>query len=148
MKRITIAISLACLSQAGLAQDLASPTPTATPYFSRPSHPITPRRRERIQRRSAAQPGADSKGQAKANKKGARVAAATAQAQARQAARAREQAQREVAAQNRNQTRSEKPQLTSELMSRMGFSEQQIAEQKAREQSASAETKETVTPRQ
>ncbi|MEO6971062.1 MAG: hypothetical protein ABI217_09235, partial [Chthoniobacterales bacterium] len=75
-----------------------------------------------------------------------RAAAATAQAQARQAARAREQAQREVAAQNQRETRIEKPHLTSDLMSRMGFSEKQIEEQKAREQSASANSKKKTDP--
>ena len=139
MKITTIAISLICLSQVALADDLATPTPTPVTYLGRHGRVETARRQER-------QSAADSRGQRRAQQKGDRAAAATAQAQARQAARAREQAQREVAAQNQRETRIEKPHLTSDLMSRMGFSEKQIAEQKAREQSASADSKKKTDP--
>ncbi|MEO5753175.1 MAG: hypothetical protein ABIR38_00520 [Chthoniobacterales bacterium] len=143
MKIAIITVSLVCLSQAVLADDLASPTPTATPAIFLGRHGrVTAARREerRDERRSAVQAKAESRVKERAD----RVAKATAQAQARQAAREREQAQRVVAAQNRSQVRDEKPHLTSDLMTRMGFSEQQIATQKAREQSTSSESKEST----
>ena len=142
MKITTIVISLACLSQAALADDLATQTPSPTPAYINPLG----RRGDirRAERRNAVQSAADSRSQGRAKQKADRSAAETAQAQARQAARAREQAQRELAVQNRRETRNEKPQLTSDLMSRMGFSEKQIADQKAREQSAKADSKKTT----
>ena len=143
MKITTIVISVSFLSQAALADDLATPTPTPTPapalYLGHPGRLETVRRHERLS-------AADSRAQQRAKQKADRAAAETAQAHAREAARAREHAQREVAAQNRRETRNEKPQLTSDLMSRMGFSEKQIAEQKAREQSANDESKRTTDP--
>ena len=144
MKITAIVISLVCLSQAALADDLATATPSPTPAHINPLG----RRGDvrRAERRNALQSGADSRAQQRGRQKADRAAAATAQAQAREAARAREQAQREVAAQNRRETRNEKPHLTSDLMSRMGFSEKQIADQKAREQSANAESKKTIDP--
>ena len=137
-------ISLVCLGQAALADDLATATPSPTPAYINPLG----RRGEvrRAERRNALQSGADSRAQQRGKQKADRAAAATAQAQAREAARAREQAQREVAAENRRETRNEKPHLTSDLMSRMGFSEKQIADQKAREQSANAEPQKTTDP--
>lgn len=140
MKITTIVISLACLSQVtAKADELATPTPTPATYLSRPGRLAAVRRQER---RSAA----DSRTEERKKQKVDRTATATADAQARQAARAREKAQREVAAQNLREARNEKPHLTSDLMSRMGFSEQQIAEQKAREQSANADSKKKPDP--
>ena len=141
MKITTLVISLACLSQAALADDLATPTPAPVPaiYLGHPGRRETVRRQARLS-------AADSRAQQRAKQKADRATAETAQAQARQAVRAREQAQRELAAQNRRQTRTEKPHLTSDVMSRMGFSEKQIADQKAREQSANGESKRTTDP--
>ena len=139
MKITTIIISLVCLSQAALAEDLATPTPTPGIYPGRHGRAGTIRRQER-------QSAVDSRSGQRAKQKADRAAAATSQAQARQAARAREQAQREVAAQNHRETLTEKPRLTSDLMSRMGFSEKQIADQKAREQSAKGETEKKADP--
>jgi hypothetical protein len=143
MKITTIVFSLVCL-QAALADDLATTTPSPTPAYINPLG----RRGDvrRAERRNALHSAADSGAQQRGKQKADRAAAATAQAQAREAARAREQAQREVAAQNRRETRNEKAHLTSDLMSRMGFSEKQIADQKAREQSATAESKKTTDP--
>ena len=147
MKITTIVISLACLSQAALADDLSTPTPSPTPAYINPlGRRGDVRRAERIARQNDQQSAAKSKAQERAKKKTDRAAVQTTQAQARQAARAREQAQREVAAQNRRETRSEKPHVTSDLMRRMGFSEEQIAEQKAKEQSEKAAPRETTTP--
>jgi hypothetical protein len=139
MKITAIVISLACLSQAALADELSTPTPSPTTVYINPLG----RRGEirRAERRNALQSAADSRAQTRAKGKADRVAAETAQAQAKQAARAREQAQREVTAENRREGRNEKPHLKSDLMTRMGFSEQQIAEQKAREQSANPGSK-------
>jgi hypothetical protein len=58
--------------------------------------------------------------------------------------RARAQAQRQVAAEARIETRNQIPRANSDLMSRMGFSEEEIAAQKAREQSAKSGAKETT----
>ena len=58
--------------------------------------------------------------------------------------RVREQAQRKVEAEERAQAANATPHATSDLMSRMGFSAQEIAAQKAREQSLKPEAKETT----
>ncbi|MGI8890944.1 MAG: hypothetical protein ACR2G0_09220 [Chthoniobacterales bacterium] len=140
MKVCTLVILLATFSQAALADDLGTtPTPTASPtaaILARPGRVIGAIRHE--ERREARQDAVETKVQVQKQQRVERVAAATARAQARQAARAHDKADREVAAQNPSQTQKEKPQLNSELMTRMGFSEQQIAEQKAREQAAAA----------
>lgn len=143
MKIIPIVISLACFSHGVLADDQATPSPTPV-YLKRLARPGTLRRYEQINRSRALQTAAESDAQARAQAKANRQSAATAQAQAREAARAREQAQREVAAQNRSQARNEIPHPTSDLMSRMGFSEQEIAAQKAREHPANPGAKETT----
>jgi hypothetical protein len=144
MKITTIVISFACLSQVALADDLATPTPTPAIYHGRSGRVTAVRRQEQLERRNRSEPAAEARAQQRAKKSADRGAVQNGQAQAREAARAREQAQREVAAQNRRESHDEKPHLTSDLMSRMGFSEQQVAEQKAREQSANAESKKTT----
>ena len=76
-----------------------------------------------------------------------RRSAVAAQAETRAAARVREQreqAQRKVEAEERAQAANATPHATSDLMSRMGFSAQEIAAQKAREQSLKPEAKETT----
>jgi hypothetical protein len=143
MKIIAIVISLACFSHGVLADDQATPSPTPV-YLNRLAHPGSLRRHEQINRSRALQAAADSNAQARAQAKANRQSTATAQAQAREAARAREQAQRQVAAQNRTEVRNEIPHPTSDVMSRMGFSEQEIAAQKAREHSAKPGAKETT----
>jgi hypothetical protein len=149
MKLIAIIISLACLRHGALADDQASPTPTPTPaYLHHLARPGSPRRWEQINRRrdldaesqSLAQKRADATA-AKANRR----SAMSAQAQAREAARERERAQRELDAAARLQSATAIPHPTSDLMKRMGFSEQEVAAQKAREEEAVANpgTKET-----
>ena len=145
MKYFAIFITLTCLIQPALADDLDTPTPTPTPIY-RPLHSGPLRRQEQAALRTDRQAAADSRVQTRAQMKADRAAAVKAQSQARQAARAREQAQRAVAAENSREARTEKPRPTSDLMTRMGFSEKEIADQKAREQSASAAPNATPTP--
>jgi len=132
MKVISIVISLACFCRGALADDQATPSPTPV-YLYRPARPGALRHQEEIERRRE-------ETQAKADRR----SAVAAQAEARTAARAREQAQRKVEAEERAQAANATPHATSDLMSRMGFSAQEIAAQKAREQSLKPEAKETT----
>lgn len=145
MKIITIAISLACFSHV-LADDQATPSPTPV-YLNRLARPGSLRRVEQINRNRALQAVAESHTQARAQTKADRRSVASAQAQAREAARAREQAQRKVDAEARTEAAKAIPRPTSDLMSRMGFSEKEIAAQKAREHSANPEPEVTTAPR-
>ena len=133
MKVIAIVISLACFCRGALADDQATPSPTPF-YLYRPARPGTLRHQEEIERRR------ELEAQAKADRR----SAVAAQAEARAAARVREQAQRKVEAEERAQAANATPHATSDLMSRMGFSAQEIAAQKAREQSLKPEAKETT----
>jgi hypothetical protein len=147
MKITIIVISLACFSPGLLAAEEPSPSPT--PIFRHHApRPGPARRLNYVERRheSEARAGA---AQAKAQAQANRSSAAVAQAQAKAADRAREQAQRQVTAEARIETRNQIPRANSDLMSRMGFSDEEIAAQKAREQSAKSGAKETTdaTPR-
>jgi hypothetical protein len=133
MKIIAIVISLACFCRGALADDQATPSPTPV-YLYRPARPGTLRHQEEIERRR------ELEAQAKADRR----SAVDAQAEARAAAHVREQAQRKVEAEERAQAANATPHATSDLMSRMGFSAQEIAAQKAREQSLKPEAKETT----
>ncbi|MEO7166733.1 MAG: hypothetical protein ABI016_06815 [Chthoniobacterales bacterium] len=146
MKTITIALLLACLGHAALADDLATATPTPTLVINPLARRGDIRRAERYNRRSERQTAVANRAKDRSQQRIDRVAAQTAQAQARQAARSREEAQREVAAENRRQTHAEKPRLTSDLMTRMGFNDRQIADQKAREQTGGTVPKEAASP--
>jgi len=142
MKILVIVISLACFSPGLLAAEEPSPSPT--PISRRYAPRSGPVRRlnyfERKHESEARAGAAQAKAQAKAN----HSSAASAQAQAKAADRARAQAQRQVAAEARIETRNQTPQANSDLMSRMGFSEAEIAAEKAREQSAKSGAKETT----
>jgi hypothetical protein len=139
MRLLILLLALASLSPTvTLAQELATPTPTPTPAFLGWPGRHGPAWQERVVRRSERRIAADNQAEARAQQKATRLAAAKSQAEVREAARARADAQRQVAAENRREARAEKPQLTSDLMRRMGFSEQEIAAQKAREQSSGA----------
>jgi hypothetical protein len=133
MKVIAIVISLACFCRGALADDQATPSPTPV-YLYRLARPGTLRHQEEIERRR------ELEAQAKADRR----SAVAAQAEARATARVREQAQRKVEAEARVQAANATPHATSDLMSRMGFSAQEIAAQKAREQSLKPEAKETT----
>jgi len=145
MKITAILVLLACLSPVALADDLATPSPTPS-YI----HPFTRRAAVRhaaqIDRRRTRQAEVESRGQTRASAQASRRSASASLAQAREAARAREQAEREVAVENRVEAAHSTSQPTSDLMSRMGFSEKEIAMQKAREQSAQFGTKEADRP--
>jgi hypothetical protein len=137
-------ISLVCVSNGVLADDLATPSPT--PAYFKPLPPGPLRRAEWIDRRRAIGEGselhaeaAQSRAQAKANR---RSTAAEREAEAKAAARSRAQAQRQVAAERRHEAAKETPHTNSDLMSRMGFSDEEIAAQKAREQSGKLGAKE------
>jgi hypothetical protein len=133
MKAIAIVILLACFCRGALADDQATPSPTPV-YQYRLARLGTLRHQEEIERRR------ELNAQAKADRR----SAVDAQAEAREAARAREQAQRKVEAEERAHAANATPHATSDLMSRMGFSAQEIAAQKAREQSLKPGAKETT----
>lgn len=141
MKVIAIVISFACFSLGALEAEEPSPSPT--PIFRHSAlRPGPLRRSNYIERRreSEARTGAaQAKAQAQANRRSANAA----QAQVKEASRTRAQAQRQVAAEARNEARNATPRANSELMSRMGFSETEIAAQKAREEAAKPGAKES-----
>lgn len=140
MKLITITISLACLSAVVRADDLATPSPT--PVYRHFGRPGSLRRLEQVNRQQALQSQADARAKAREQAKTNRGQMATAEAQARVAARGRERAQRQVETENRREAAKATPKTTSELMKQMGFSEEEVAAQKAREEPAKAGTKE------
>jgi hypothetical protein len=142
MKITVIVISLACFSPGLLAAEEPSPSPT--PIFRHHApRPGPARRLNYIERRheSEARAGA---AQAKAQAQANHSSAAAAQAQRKAADRARAQAQRQVATEARIETRNQIPRANSDLMSRMGFSEEEIAAEKAREQSTKSGAKGTT----
>jgi hypothetical protein len=142
MKISVIVISLACFSPGLLAAEEPSPSPTPILRHHAP-RPGPVRRLNYIERRHEpeARTGA---AQAKAQSQANRSSAAAAQAQAKATDRARTQAQHQVAAKARVETRNQIHRANSDLMSRMGFSEEEIAAQKAREQSAKSAAKGTT----
>jgi hypothetical protein len=145
MKTIAIATLslLACLSYHVLADELATPTPTPTPVYPRHFRgSASERRMERLARQRQREADYESKAAAREQARTNRRATANTQAQAKAADRAREQAQRQVETEARQEAARETPHPTSDLMKRMGFSQQEVAAQKAREESA----KPGVTP--
>jgi hypothetical protein len=136
MKAIIMLSLLACLGPCVFADDQATPTPT--PVYQRHfRHPDSRRRMERLERRRMLEADSESRATARTRARGHRRSNAAAQAQEKTAASAREQAQRQVEAEARQEAARETPHATSDLMKRMGgFSEQEIAAQKAREESA------------
>ncbi len=142
MKVLRALSLLVCLSYSAVAEDLNSPTPSPTPYVN----PI-PRtgpfwRREQYERRRALGNEVEANRDARAQARADRRATKKAEAEAKVAANARERAQRQVDKQSRLETTKATPHPTSDLMKRMGFSDQEIAAQKALEEPAKPE----VTP--
>ena len=133
--------SLLCCAPGALADDLSTPTPT--PAYLKPLPPGPLRRAEWVDRRHAVQAEAQSNAQARAQAKASRRSTVAAQkAETKEAAQARAQAQRQLAAEARHQSAKEIPHTNSDVMARMGFSEEEVAEQKAREQSGQLGKKE------
>lgn len=129
MKSLPIILLLVGLTHAALAIDEATPSPTPV-YAPRYGRPAPLRREARIERRNALQSESRTNARTKAAD---RRTNAKAKSQAKEAARAREQAQRQVAAESRRESATAQPRPTSDLMQRMGFSQEEIAAQKARE---------------
>ena len=142
MRITVIVIAFACLGPGLLTAEEPSPSPTPISRHHAPrSGPV--RRLNYLERRreSEARAGA---AEAKAQAQASRSSAAAAQAQTKAADRAREQAERQLRAEARIETRNQIPRANSDLMSRMGFSQEEIAAQKAREQSATSGAKEAT----
>lgn len=143
MKAIAIIIFLACFSHGVIADDQATPSPTPV-YLNHFAHPGSVRRVRQIDRQRALQAKAETNAEARAQAKADRHSTAATESQSKAATRAREQAQRKVDAEARLEAARKTPQPTSDLMKRMGFSEQETAAQKAREDSAKPGAKETT----
>ncbi len=142
---IAVVTSLAGLSHLVLGDD--QPTPSPTPLYLRPlARPGSVRRMEQLARQRTLEAESQSRASARAQARENRRATATAHAQAREAARERERARREVDAEGRRESARATPRPTSDLMKRMGFSEQEIAAQKALEGSTKAEASPTASP--
>ncbi len=143
MTVIAIVILLASFSRGVIADDEATPSPTPV-YLDHLARPGSLRRLEQIDRQRALQAESELSAQARAQAKTNRLSTAAVQAQSRAAAHAREKAQRQVEAQARIEAANETPHATSDLMKRMGFSEQEIAAQKTREESVNPVAKEAT----
>jgi len=146
MKAIAIVFILTCLTCSAQAEDLATPTPTPA-YPHRLARPGSHRRVEQINRQRALQAQIDTRAkarQAKAN----RLATATNQTQARNATRRHDRAQRQVETEARRESAKATPKATSELMKQMGFSDEEVAAQKAKEEPAKPAANQTtaITP--
>ena len=130
----TLLGSFVCVTDGALADDFATPTPTPAYLKPLPAGPL--RRAEWVDRRRAVQADAQSNAQARAQAKANRRASTAAQkTDAKEAAHARAQAQRDLAAEARHESARETPHANSDLMARMGFSDEEVAAQKEREQS-------------
>ena len=137
MKVIAAMSLLISLGQGALADDLSTPTPSPTPVYLRHfARPGSVRRMEQLDRRRALDADSRSRAATRAQTKADRLASARAEADAKAAARDRERAQRKVDTESRLETAKATPRATSDLMKRMGFSEQDIAAQKALEEPA------------
>jgi hypothetical protein len=137
----TLLGSFVCFADRAPADEFATPTPT--PNFLKPFPGGPLRRAEWVDRRRVLQAGAQSNAQARAQAKAnRRSASATQKAESKEAAHARAQAQRDLAAEARHESAKETPHTNSDLMTRMGFSEEEVAAQKAREQSGQLGRKE------
>ena len=145
MKLIGTVILLAFLSHGVLADD--TPTPTPTPVYPRhAARPGSPRRMEQLYRQRTVDTQSQSNATARAQAKANRLSAASAQSQAKATANAREQAQHQVDAEARRESAKAIPQATPDLMRRMGFSEQDIAAQKALEDSVKGKANPKSSP--
>ena len=139
MKVIAAVSLLICLDQGAFADDLSTPTPSPTPaYLRHLARPGSVRRMEQLDRRRALDAEVQSRAATRAQTKADRLASAKAEADAKAAAHDRERAQRQVDTQSRLETAKATPRATSDLMRRMGFSEQDIAAQRGLEEPTKA----------
>ena len=137
----TLLGSFVCFTHGAAADEFATPTPT--PNFLKPLPAGPLRRAEWADRRRVLQADAQSNAQARAQAKANRRSASAAQkAESKEAAHARALAQRDLAAEARHESAKETPHTNSDLMVRMGFSEEEVAAQKGREQSGQLGKKE------
>ena len=137
MKVIAVVSLLVSLGQGALADDFSTPTPSPTPTYLRHfARPGSARRMEQLDRRRALDTDSQARAATRAQTKADRLASARAEADAKAAARERERAQRKVDTESRLETAKATPHATSDLMKRMGFSERDIAAQKALEEPA------------
>jgi hypothetical protein len=143
MKLIATVILLACIGQGVIADDQTTPSPTPV-YLNHFARPGSVRRAQQIGRQRALQAQAEKNAEVRAQAKVKRRSTAATEAHSKAATRSREQAQRRVDAEARLEAARKTPQATSDLMKRMGFSEQETAAQKTREDSAKPEAKETT----
>lgn len=128
-------ILLTCLSCALRADDQATPSPTPIyPHHLAP--PGTLRRMEQLDRQHALQEENQTRAETRQQARANRRLTAAAQSQADAAARTKERAQQQVDQEARRESAKATPKATSELMKQMGFSDEEIAAQKAREESA------------
>ncbi len=143
MKVIAIAVLIAGLSPSAWADDLATPSPTPIyPYHL--ARPGSLRRAEQLNHERVLQSEADTRAQTRQQVKANRNTTATAEAQARLAARTKEKAQQHVDAEARRESAKATPKATSDLMKQMGFGDEEVAAQKAREDSAKPGAKQTI----
>jgi len=137
MKTTATLILLASLTCIARADDLATPSPTPI-YLHHLAPPGTIRRAEQLNRQHELQSEVDARAQARQQAKANRAATAKAEAQARVDAHTKEKAQQQVDAEARRESAKATPKSTSELMKQMGFSDQEVAAQKAKEDAAKA----------
>lgn len=143
MKNTAALILFTCLSCSVQADDLATPSPTPVyPYHL--ARPGTVRRMEQLDRQRALQADTQTRAQARHQAKANRATTAAAETQARLAARTKEKAQQQVDAEARRESAKAAPKSTSDLMKQMGFSDEEVAAQKAREDSAKPGAKQIV----
>ncbi len=147
MKAIATMSLLVCFSQVAFADDLSSPSPSPTPLYLRHlGRPGSVHRMEQLDRRRELEAESQSRAATRAQNKANRLATAKAAADAKTAARDRERAQREVESEARLESARATPRANSDLMKRMGFSEEEITAQKRVEDSARPATAPSPSP--
>lgn len=140
MKLTAVVILFTCLSCAVRADDQATPTPTPI-YLHHLAPPGTVRRMEQLDRQHALEAETQTRAEARQQARTNRRLTAVAEAQAQAAAQAKERAQQQVDQEARRESAKATPKSNSDLMKQMGFSDQEVAAQKAREESARGGTK-------
>jgi hypothetical protein len=101
---------------------------------------------EQLDRRRAIEAESQSRAASRAQTKANRLANAKAEAEAKAVARDRARAQRQVDTEARLESGKATPRATSDLMKRMGFSDQEIAAQKALEDPVKPGTTPSASP--